>query len=92
MRVLTQLKKHAKAIELGTPSQKYNFPKGHRVVAVFEFENAKKAVIDRVRQDDYFGNMAKRFLFKSSEELERLPFGEQWGLMSGEKTPFLPIV
>ena len=91
LRVLNQLKKHVKAIELGTPSQKYSFPKGHRVVAVFEFETAKKAVIDRVRQDDYFSNMAKRFLFKSAEELGKLPFGEQWGLLSGEQTPFLPI-
>lgn len=92
LRVLNQLKKHVKAIELGTPSKKYNFTKGHRVICIFEFENAKKAVIDRVRQDSYFQNMGKRFLFKSTEELEKAPFGELWGLIYGEKTSLVPNV
>jgi hypothetical protein len=89
-RVIAQLHKHVQAIELGTPSLKYKFPKGHRVIAIFEFETAKKAVIQRAEEDSIFQNMYQRFLFKSLDEIKLVDFFENWHLMLGENCTLIP--
>lgn len=67
-RVLTQLKKHVRALELWTPSIKYNLTKGNRVLCIFEYESALEAVMKRLKGDDFFANFSDYFLFKHLEQ------------------------
>lgn len=84
-RVLTQMQKHAYAIGQGSPSQKYTFDKGHRVLSVFEFDSIKTATIARMQQANLFAELKNHFLFKSLETLTPEDFHRNWQNMNGEQ-------
>lgn len=83
-RVLSQMEKHAYAIGKGSPSQKYAFDKGHRVLSVFEFDSIKTATIIRMQQENLFAELKDHFLFKSLETLNPDTFYSDWQNMGGE--------
>ncbi len=89
-RVIQQLKKHAQAIALGTPSKHYNMGnKSHRVLSVFEFISTKNAVLERIKAENYFVKMPNHFLFKSIETLENPTFSEHWENIKGKSVDFV---
>ena len=84
-RVLKQLRQYLQALTLGSPSIKYNFKRGNRVLCVFEFPSIMKSVLGHLEKEQAYQNMKPYFLFKSLEEIEH-NFFENWIDISGEKT------
>jgi hypothetical protein len=87
-RVLGQLAKHGITYELGSPSTKYDIPKAHRTVLVFEYESIKQAVIHRAKEDDYFTDISKFFKLHSLEKMTD-DFMSGWVNLHGQSTSFL---
>lgn len=87
-RVIDQVTKHVKAIELGTPSDKYNHPYAHRVILLFEFEEMKNAFLSRTHKDSYFDNVSVCFKCKSIEAMQKDFFGG-WKNLKEEMTNFI---
>lgn len=69
-RTFGQLQQYVEALKLGSPSIKYSFNRGNRILCVFEFESMMKATIQRVNQDGYFTHTRKFFLFKTLEQMK----------------------
>ena len=88
-RLFEQLYVHIVAISKGVVSQKYQFTKSHRVVVVCEFESVKNSVIQRLKKMDAIEHYNNFFIFKTNKELQE-DFFNDWTLISGEKTTFLP--
>ena len=84
-RVLQQLRKHAQAISLGTPSLKYGFQKSNRVLSIFEHDSNMKAVLSRIRQEQLFDAMTNHFLFKTLENIQTQDFMDSWLNLEGKK-------
>jgi hypothetical protein len=84
-RVFEQVKKHVKALALGTASEKYNYQFAHRVVLVFEHESMKQALIERTKNNPYFSEVAICFRCKSIEGVET-DFFRGWETLTGEST------
>lgn len=88
-RLFDQLYVHIVAISKGVVSQKYKLTKSHRVVVVCEFESVKNSVMQRLQKMDAIEHYNKFFIFKTNEELKE-DFFNNWTLINGEKTTFLP--
>ena len=89
-RVVGQLKKHAQAIAMGSPSIKYGFAnKSNRVLSVFEHESIKDAVVGRLQREQVFRNMPNHFLFKSLAEMNAQRMHENWRNLKGEVVGFI---
>jgi hypothetical protein len=82
-RVLEQVKKHAKALALGSASEKYHQSFSHKVILFFEFETMKKMLLERTKNDPYFNEVAIYFRCKSRESTE-LDFFKGWETLDGE--------
>lgn len=82
-RVITQLKKHVKALETGAPSIKFNLDKANRVLSVFEHKSNLEAVLERIKEENFFANLEDFFLFKHLDDLLAEPFSQRTSL-SGE--------
>lgn len=83
-RVMEQIRKHAEAIGLGTPSRKYGLQKSHRVLCVFEFESNKNAVLERMQADKVLSEMTNHFLLKTLGNAQPLNFRDRWQNINGE--------
>ena len=88
-RLFEQLYVHIIDISKGAVSKKYQFTKSLRVVVVCEFESVKNSVVQRLQKIDAIEHYNNFFIFKTNEEL-REDFFNNWTLISGEKTTFLP--
>lgn len=82
-RVVTQLEKHVRALETGSPSIKYGIDKGNRVLCLFEHLSIQQAVIKRLRGDEFFANVTEYFLFKHLDDLKTAPF-DNWLNLDGD--------
>lgn len=82
-RTLKQLLKHLKALELGSPSTKYNHKKGNRVLSVFEFPSMMTSVIERLNENPLFLNFNDYFLFKSLDDVKE-DFFSEWKTMQSK--------
>lgn len=70
-RAMKQIKQYVQALKEGTPSLKYGFPKGNRVLFVFEFPSIMKATMKRFIEDETINeNYYKFFLFVSLEDVK----------------------
>lgn len=88
-RLFEQLYIHIIAISKSVVQKKYKLQKSHRVVVVCEFESVKKSVIQRLQKIDGIEHYNNFFIFKTNEELQE-EFSNNWTLISGEQTTFLP--
>jgi len=70
-RVVKQLEKYLQALELGSASVKYQFPKGFIVLCYFQDDHAMRSVFNRVRNMKDFKYMKSVFLFSSIEQVEK---------------------
>lgn len=83
-RVMEQIRKHAEAIGLGTPSRKYGLQKSHRVLCVFEFESNKNAVLERMQADKALAELTNHFLLKTLGSVQPHNFRDRWQNIQGE--------
>lgn len=88
-RVLHQMEKHAKCLALGSANEKYQVKKGSRVVAIFEFERSKQAVLERISTDERFSMVADFFFFKSLDQVLNSDIREGWVNLRGETVRLL---
>ncbi|MEZ8738275.1 hypothetical protein AB4189_09690 [Vibrio sp. 10N.286.49.E1] len=84
-RAVNQIINHISAIEIGVVSEIFNYPRGVRVIYVFEKESCKISVIKELYKIDRIRNFIPYFLFKSQGELND-KFNERWTLFNGLKT------
>jgi hypothetical protein len=87
-RVYEQVKKHVRAIVLGSPNEKYNHTFAHRVLLLFEFENMKNAFLERTRNNPYFDEVSPCFKCKSIEGINQ-EFFQNWQNLKGEKVAMI---
>lgn len=84
-RTYKQLKQYIEALVLGSPSIKYNFDRGNRILCVFEHESIMQAVMERLRSDSDFTNMKDYFLFKEYVKMvENINIWENWSNFENE--------
>lgn len=88
-RVMEQIRKHAEAIGLGTPSRKYGLQKSHRVLCVFEFESNKNAVLERMQADKALAELTNHFLLKTLGSIQPHNFRDRWQNIQGEWVGFV---
>jgi len=88
-RVMEQIRKHAEAIGLGTPSHKYGLQKSHRVLCVFEFESNKNAVLERMQADKALAELTNHFLLKTLGSVQPHNFRDRWQNILGELVGFV---
>jgi hypothetical protein len=82
-RVLEQVKKHVRAIALGSPSEKYTYAFTHRVILLFEHETMKNAFLERTKNEPYFSEVAVCFRCKSIAGVQT-DFFRGWENLKGE--------
>lgn len=87
-RVHGQLLKHTTAIAEGSPSVKYNFDRSNFVAVVFDTEEAKNAVMRRLREDAHFKEFLRHFRFKTIADFKK-SFYYDWSLFDGSKVNFI---
>ncbi len=87
-RVHGQLLKHTTAIAEGSPSVKYNFDRSNFVAVVFDTEEAKTAVMRRIREDAHFKEFLRHFRFKTIADFKK-SFYDDWSLFDGSKVNFI---
>lgn len=88
-RLFEQLYVHIIAISRNSVSIKYKFQKSHRIVVVCEEQSVKNSIIQRLQKIDGIEHYNKFFIFKTNTELQE-DFFNNWTLISGEQTTFLP--
>jgi hypothetical protein len=78
-RVHGQLTKHRRALEEGRLSELHRYPHAHRVLCVFENDNALRAAAERLKGDPVFavGGMRNQFAFSTLPAL-RQDFAAGW--------------
>lgn len=78
-RVHGQLTKHRRALEEGRLSELHRYPHAHRVLCVFENDNALRAAAERLKGDPAFavGGMRNQFAFSTLPAL-RQDFATGW--------------
>ncbi len=84
-RVADQLKRHVEALALGTLSEKYGIQKAHRVLVVFEHENCRRGVIERIKDDPLFKYMKPFFLLKTNQSLKAVGVYEERVTLEGKE-------
>lgn len=84
-RAVNQIINHISAIESGVVSEIFNYPKGVRVIYVFEKASCKKSVIRELYKMNEIRHFIPYFLFKNQDELNER-FNEGWTLFNGLKT------
>lgn len=77
------------AIAKKSASKKYNLKNSHRVVIICEYESVKNSILQRLKNIPGVEPYNNSFIFKTNQELEE-DFFNNWTLISGEKTTFLP--
>jgi hypothetical protein len=87
-RVMEQLGKHLLAIADGSPSVKYGFDRGNFVAVVFDSDEAKNAVLSRMREDSHFKEFSNHFKFKTIAGVKE-SFYDGWELFNGLKINFI---
>jgi hypothetical protein len=87
-RVFEQVRKHARATALGSPSEKYNHQNAHRIILLFEFERMKNAFLERTKNSKYFNDVAALFRCKSIEGMNE-DFYRGWQTLKGESVGFI---
>ncbi len=90
-RLFEQLYVHIIAISKEVVPKKYNIKISHTVVVVCEYESVKKSVIQRLQKEKGIEHYNNFFIFKTNAELED-DFYDNWTLISGEKSSFLPKI
>lgn len=88
-RLFKQLQPHIIAISKGTVLSKYKLKSSHRVIVACEEQSVKDSIIERLQNLDNIEHYNNFFIFKTNKELED-DFYNDWTLISGEKTTFLP--
>lgn len=88
-RVMEQVRKHAAAIGLGSPSIKYGIQKSHRILCIFEHESNKKAVLERMQADSVLAELKNHFLLKSLANMHGQTFRDRWDNINGELVSFI---
>ncbi len=73
---------YLRALNLGSPSEKYKFERSNRVLVIFEFESMMRATMERLKMDTAFKYMHRHFLFKTVDNLQ--PFFHNWKLINDE--------
>jgi hypothetical protein len=85
-RVHAQMEKHLIALGEGHISELYNYPKAHRVLCLFEHENALKAAEKRLREDTAFTEKMRRQFALSTLAGIRENFGGNWLFLERGRT------
>lgn len=88
-RLLGQLQTHLIAISKRSANEKYKLKSSHRVVIICEYESVKNSILQRLKNIHGIEPYINSFIFKTNQELEE-DFFNNWSLISGEKTTFLP--
>jgi len=88
-RLYEQLQPHIVAISKGSVQKRYKLKSSHRVVIVCEFESVKNSIIQRLQKVDKIEHYNNFFIFKTNEEMQK-NFPNNWTLISGEQTTFIP--
>ena len=85
-RVHGQLTKHRRALEEGRLSELHRYPHAHRVLCVFENDNALQAAAARLRADPAFavGGMRNQFAFSTLPAL-RQDFATGWEFFAPDR-------
>lgn len=81
-KAIQKLKSYVQALVKGSPSLKYDFPRGNRVLFIFEQTSTLQATIKRMQQDPIFRGFERFFLFKALDDINK--FFDDWCLLTGE--------
>ena len=82
-RSVGQLLTHARAMEDGAPTEKYNLMVGNRVFCLYEHMSIRNVVAERVRTDERFAGFRDRFCFATLEEMSA-DWGRAWKVLEGK--------
>jgi len=85
--ICDQLRKHALALGIGSPSIKYGLDKeqkSHRVIAVFQHESIMNAVIKRLNGNVLFSKLTNFYLLKSITDISSTSFFTAWKSLKRE--------
>lgn len=83
-KLIKQLKNHIRAIELASPTKKYNFNKANRVLVLFQYASIKKATLERIKGTQWFAEFTNYFLFKTLDELKADGVFHKWSNVEGQ--------
>ncbi len=86
-KAFVQCLQHIKAIDLGSPKDKYNHPRNNRVIFIFEQKGCMNAVIKKINSTENLKKYLNLFLFKTIEDMKN-NFGNNWIKFNGENSLF----
>lgn len=87
-KAFVQCLQHIKAIDLGSPKEKYNHPKNNRVIFIFEQLGCMNAVIKKMSSNENLKKYLNLFLFKTIENMKD-NFSDNWIKFNGEYSSFI---
>ena len=88
-RVVRQLHKHAQALSFKCTHRQFNIDtdRSYTIVLIFQYESIMRATIERIQEEGAFQNIARYFLCKTIEDVNKNQL-DKWVDLNGEEVGF----